>query len=139
MRRTSIIIAVVLASLIALAAVIAIATGTLSVLSPNGGETLYKGYMYKLQWRDTRTAPDKPETVFLSVYMTNVTPPYYFLENYEVDNDGDPDDYYWWTVPCVEPWSELCRFKVADPPAHMGYQEDISDNPFTIRYLGDDP
>jgi hypothetical protein len=137
MRRASITIAAVLAGLIALAAITAIATGTLSVVWPNGGETLYKGYMYKLQWSDTRTGLEKPETVFLSVYMTNSVPPYYFLEDYEVDNDGTP--YYWWTVPCVEPWSELCRFKVADPPDHMFYQEDISDNPFTIRYLGDDP
>lgn len=133
MRRVSAGIVAVLAAGVILAAVSILAQSALTVIYPNGGETLYKWYSYPLRWEDSRTGPQRPETVLLSVYIADAQP-FYFLEDYETDNDS----LHWWTVPAVEEWSENCYFKVADPVG-PGAHSDVSDGPFTIRYLGDPP
>ncbi|MFQ5905383.1 MAG: hypothetical protein ACE5JA_02315 [bacterium] len=135
-RRSAIIIAVSVAAIAILAAIYAIAADNLNVLWPNGGETLYKGYMYKLRWEDSREDEFKPEYIRISVYDGNTGGPYYFLDPMDTDNDGE----YWWQVPAVEEWSNNCYFRVEDTPTYpYAPQEDESDDGFTIRYLGPYP
>ena len=97
-----------------------IANGGLTVLWPNGGETLYSDTDYELQWHDGRL--QTPDSVEIDV----ITPDPYgvILGPLTVPNVGD----YLWDIPDNTDEPE-CLFRVRDT---TGENQDESNGVFKI-------